>query len=396
MLSAIKNNKSLTFYQPMTVERKMDFSSAYAGGTGAIATSAIVHNTATVTNQFNSELNGYLSYFQQVRASDAVNLNLAEANQIARNRGVYRAWQYEKADISMGGNGSENWNAQEKQDILDNVDMVNQNSCRSGVRGAEGHHQKNAADHPEYQADPDNIKFYRSHEEHRIKGHQGNFQNETDAPMRDKDQMLKNTNSKRVSKNEWHGLKLAVAIGVGVGFTIGFAVEIAKAGITPESLKTAFFVGAKSGIETGALSIVGYGLGRTIGDLATSALLVGLPNLGIQVTENIAKMCSMGTVGLLTITIFSVYQFAKLKIQGVSTKDAFISVGRQALFSLSLLAVSIVAQGVFGGVAGIIVSTSIGIIFITYSVVDIVHQRKFSEYIREYMIERCKPVFGGA
>ena len=38
------------------------------------------------------------------------------------------------------------------------------------VRGAEGHHQKNVADHPEDQGDPDNIKFYKSRKEHLEKG----------------------------------------------------------------------------------------------------------------------------------------------------------------------------------------------------------------------------------
>ncbi|WP_167511243.1 hypothetical protein [Pseudobutyrivibrio xylanivorans] len=395
MLSDIKRNKSLTFYQPLTISRKTDFSSAYSGGLGAHAISTVIHGTATMTNQFNAELNGYLSYFQQVRASDAANLDLTQANQAARQRGVYRAWQYEKADISMGGNGSENWSFQEQQDIMNNVDMDNEYYSRSGVRGAEGHHQKNAADHPEHQANPDNIKFYRSHKEHQMKGHQGNFQNETDAPMRDKDQMLKDTNNKRVNKNEWHGLKMAVEIGIGVGFTIGFAVELAKSGVTPNSMKCALAAGTKSGIETGILSVAGFCIGRTIGESATNAVEGVLTNAGIQISENLSKMCTMATIGVLTISIFSAYQFVKLKILGVATKDALIQVGKQALFSLSILAVSIAAQGICGGPAGIIVSTSIGIIIVTYSIGDIVHQRTSSESIRSYMINKCKPSFGG-
>ena len=48
------------------------------------------------------------------------------------------------------------------------------------VRGAEGHHQKNVADHPEDQGDPDNIKFYKSRKEHLEKGHNGDFHNSSD------------------------------------------------------------------------------------------------------------------------------------------------------------------------------------------------------------------------
>ena len=61
--------------------------------------------------------------------------------------------------------------------------------------------------------------------------------------------------------------------------------------------------------------------------------------------------------------------------------------------SLSVLAVSIVAQGVFGGAAGIIVATAAGIITVTYSITDAVHQRNFAERIRIYTIEQYTPYF---
>ena len=138
---------------------------------------------------------------------------------------------------------------------------------------------------------------------------------------------------------------------------------------------------------------VGYGIGRTRGEVATKAVTGLLKNIGITITDNISKMCNMGVVGALTIMVFSAYQFAKLRKDGIGTRDAMLIVGKQALFSLTLLAVSIAAQGVFGGPAGIIVSVSFGIIIISYTVVDSVHQRTFSEKIRVYMIEKCCPAF---
>ena len=42
--------------------------------------------------------------------------------------------------------------------------------------------------------------------------------------------MLKKTNSKRVFRNEIKGIGIAAAIGIGVGFTIGFAVSLAHLG----------------------------------------------------------------------------------------------------------------------------------------------------------------------
>ena len=196
--------------------------------------------------------------------------------------------------------------------------------------------------------------------------------------------MLEKTNSKRVFKNEIRGLGIAVAIGAGLGMTIGFMTTLAQSGVTPDSLKLALAEGAKGGLESGLLAGIGYGIGRTIGELASKTVAGVLENLGVTITDNISKMINMGVVGTLTVVVFSAYQFIKLKWSGVATKDALIQVGKQALFSLSLLAVSIAAQGIWGGATGIIVSVSVGIIMITYSVVDSVHQRHFAEKIRVY------------
>jgi hypothetical protein len=151
--------------------------------------------------------------------------------------------------------------------------------------------------------------------------------------------------------------------------------------------------GTKSGVEGGVLSAVSYGIGRTIGDLAVKASVGLLGNLRFNITENIIQMCNFAIVGSLSITVFSAYQFIKLKHQGAATREALVHVGKQALFSLSLLAVTIAAQGIWGGPAGIIVSISIGIIFITYTVANFEHTRQFSEKLQVYMTEKCRPAF---
>ncbi|MGN0596274.1 MAG: hypothetical protein ACI4J1_02960 [Ruminiclostridium sp.] len=382
MLTSLKNNRSLTFYQQPEVKRN-SINSLYAGDVSAVPISSVSFSTMTTTKGYNTQLNNYLTKLNSLRASDAQRYDLSTPNQAARNMGVKRAWMYEKADVEMGGNGSANWNADEKAQILEH----------DSVRGAEGHHQQNVADHPEQQANPDNIKFYKDREEHLQKGHNGNWDNESNEPMTDKNKMLEKTNSKRVFKNELKGLGLAVAIGAGVGLTIGFITTLAQAGITPDTLKLAAVEGVKSGLESGVMSAVGYGIGRTIGEVASQAVSGVLENLGVTITENVSKMVNMGVVGALTIAVFSTYQFVKLKVKGVATREALIQTGKQALFSISLLAVSIAAQGIWGGAAGIIVSVSIGIIMITYSVADAVHQRHFAEKIRIYTIEKCYPSF---
>lgn len=350
--------------------------SSYAGGVSAVPISGVSFTTMSTTNGYNAQLNEYLRKLNTLRARDAQEYNLSSPNQAARNMGVKRAWMYEKADIEMGGSGSANWSAEEKAQILEH----------DSVRGAEGHHQQNVSDHSEQQANPDNIKFYKTKDEHLQDGHDGNWDNESNKPMTDKNKMLEKTNSKRVFKNELKGLGLVVAIGFGVGLTIGFITTLAQSGITPDTLKLATIEGLKSGAESGILSAVGYGIGRTIGSGV-------LENAGITITENISKMVNMGVVGALTIVVFSTYQFIKLKLKGVATREALIQTGKQALFSLSLLAVSIAAQGIWGGAAGIIVSVSIGFIMITYYVTDAVYQRHFAEKIRIYAIEKCYPSF---
>ena len=283
----------------------------------------------------------------------------------------------------MEGRGSSDLDDAQCQEIKDT----------GKVRGAEGHQQKNVADHPKDQGDHDNIKFYKTRKEHLEQGHNGNFQNATDGDKIDKDKMLKKTNGKRVFRNERRGLGMAAAIGIGIGFTIGFAVSLAQAGITPDSIKYALINGSKSGISSGIQSAVGYGLGRTVGQLASQALAGVLSNIGIEITDNVAIMCSMGSIGAITVLVFSTVQFVKLVCRSKSLKTAAIQVGKQALFSLSLLVVSITVQGIFGGPSGIIVSVGAGIIFVTYAITDAVHQRHFSEKLRTYMIEKCRPTF---
>ena len=381
MLTALKNNRSLTFYQQSPIAHQSKISTSYSGGIGATAIAGTSFQTAATTTGYNTQLQKFLTDLNQKRASDANSLDLSKPNSNARNRGVQRAWEYERADVEMGGKGSADWTDEQQAEIRET----------GKVRGAEGHHQKNVADHPEQQDDPDNIKFYKDRQTHLDEGHGGDWHNESDADTIDKNEMLKKTNTKRVWKNEIRGLGIAVAIGTGIGMTIGFVTTLAQAGVTPDSLKLAFAEGAKSGLESGLLSAVGYGIGRTVGEMTSQVVAGVLENLGLAITDNISKMINMGVVGSLTVVVFSAYQFIKLKYQGVATKDALIQVGKQALFSLSLLAVSIAAQGIWGGAAGIIVSVSIGIIMISYSVVDSVHQRHFAEKIRIYTIEKCYP-----
>ena len=289
---------------------------------------------------------------------------------------------------------------------LENIDLDNITGPemkyleQNYIERPEYHHRESVSSDPSKQSTADNIDTLNTtahDQKHTHINENGeeriNYQKPVKEAPLNRNKELVDANSKRVLRNELKGLGLAVAIGAGVGFTIGFITSLAQSGITPDSIKNATASGAKGGLESGIMSAIGYGIGRTIGEIATQAITRVIQNIGITITENVVKMVSMGVVGTLTITVFSAYQFIKLKAQGVSTKEALIQTGKQALFSLSILAVSIAAQGIWGGAAGIIVSVGIGIVMITYSVVDAVHLRYFADRIRIYTICHCYPVF---
>lgn len=383
MFESLRSNRSLSSFMQTFGDLQHRSPSFLSEVSGVTSVADTAFHTAHITSGYNTQLKGYLSDFAQKRISDAGRLDLSKANAIARNRGVSRAWEYEAADVKMGGKGSSNWSKLQQSEIIK----------RGSVRGAEGHHLKNVADHPEHQSNPDNIKFYKTKSAHLREGHNGDWHNESNAEFINKDAMLRKTNARRVVRNEMHGLVIALAIGAGLGMTIRFATELAQSGITPDSLKLAFMEGIKDGAESGILSGAIYGIGRTLGAVASNAISGVLQNLGLTITENISQMVNIGVVGAMGVVVFSAYQFLKLKRAGFATKEALIRVGKQALFSLSLLAVSIIAQGIWGGAAGIIVSVSIGIIIISYSILDSVHKKRIAESIREYSIEKCYPVF---
>ena len=97
-------------------------------------------------------------------------------------------------------------------------------------------------------------------------------------------------------------------------------------------------------------------------------------------------------IGLSSIILVSVYQYAKLRFNGVSRDDAMGVVLKQAAFSTSVLVVSMIAQSAFGGFAGIIVSTSIGVVYLGYNVVQTIHRRNFEERLRVYTIEQYRRI----
>lgn len=480
MLTTLKSNRSLTFYQQTTLPTSK-MSVANAGGISATGIGVVAFDTNTITTGFNRQLNTYLAqsntarqtlaskttaYMNNVRSTtpnptatmlrdksswsavkgqvvreelmklqisgktdlpltpdeldriraaiankDLANMTDKEIteliNRIVQDKSQ-SAQKFMDAFKLLKATGKvsdclQSAKIEELKKALEEIDLtkITREQFKKLVEKYcevnEFHHGTSVKADPTKQSDPDNVTVLKTsaHDDKHTDPATGktDYSKPTEDTPNDRQGDMKKGNFKRVLKNELKGIGLAAAIGVGVGFTIGFVVTLAQMGITPETIKLAAAEGGQAGVESGALAVVGYGIGRTIGEVASKALANTIGNMGVTITENITKMINMGVIGGLTILVFSAYQFMKLKLKGVATREALIQVGKQALFSLSLLAVSIVAQGVWGGAAGIIVSVGVGIIMISYSTMTSVHNRHFAEYIRVYTIEKCRPVF---
>ena len=116
-----------------------------------------------------------------------------------RSVGIRLAKEMEAKEIQMGGKGTGNYTKEElkqwktpKRNASGEIRSVEASEGHLGEKRTvlEGHHQKNVSDHPEHQANPDNVKFYNP-EEH-LEQHEGDFRNKTDGEMVDRNKRLNN------------------------------------------------------------------------------------------------------------------------------------------------------------------------------------------------------------
>ncbi len=373
MLADIKNRKSLAFYDslPEPDGTQMVNSSVNPSVAGNMAAQT-GRNVYIYNQEYQTALKSL--NLERARLADKVTKGLERdiSYRGARGDGVSLAWKYEKADVQMGGTGSSGWNRAERDEIM----------ARGRVGGAEGHHQKNVSGHLEEQANPDNIKFYKSKEEHLQQGHQGKWHNETDAPLIDKNEMLQNTNQKRVVKQELCGLGKATVIGLGIGFSLSFIAEVAKSDFSAEAIESALVKGSIGGIESAAIVAAGYGMG-----LLTSNLM---QNAGVNLASKAGQLLNGTAVGMLSILVVSTYQLADMQMEGNLDAEALGQIGYHAACSVSVLAVSMIAQSWFGGPAGILASTAAGAVLYLADAAKTRKEKHMQECLREFAIEQYR------
>lgn len=338
--------------------------------------------TIQTTNAYNEEFDSIFKDLNERRQllDDRVG-QLPNGDTSLRNDGVGLAWRYEQAEIQMGGKGSTDWSDTQRQEIL--------NSGK--VRGAEGHHINSVKDHPTQQANPDNIEFAKDRNEH-LQKHGGDFRNPTEGDLIDRNGRLEEVNRQRVIKNELTGIGLAAAIGLGVGFTIGVVTTLAQKGITIEGVKAAMGVGLKVGLESSMLATINHVMVKGIGEAISQSLSqIAINDYGFTLTENLLKMCNMATIGVIGSIVFSTWLFVKLKWQGHDSRFAFAKAVRSLGTSLSILFISILAQGVWGGYAGLIASLSIGLSMVIFQYLKYNTNQKLLNDISNYSIEKSRP-----
>lgn len=358
--------------------------STFTFGLQAANSFGTINTTNTFNNQFNDIYNNLnnLRYDYQQKVNNYLSSNPSVIDKY-RDNGVELAWKYEQAEIEMGGKGTRDWSYEQTAELVE----------RGRVRNFEGHHINSVGNNPSQQANPDNIKLLEEHRDGRgvrehFDAHGRNWRNQTEGELINRNERLDKVNSERVFKNELTGIGTAVAIGLGVGFTLGFVVTLAQSGITTESVRNAVLVGGKTSIEGAILGATNHVIIRGIGEVVNNSLQGIVNNLGLTITDNITKMCNMATVGALAIIVFSAYQFTKLKLLRYSNKECLLRVGKSAAFSAMVIMTSIIAQGLWGGHAGIIVSIGIGIIILSYQIAENKYNKKLNERIQAYVIKK--------
>lgn len=261
------------------------------------------------------------------------------------------------------------------------------------------HHRTSVSADPTQQNNIDNLDTLNT-TQHDVKHTDSNgsinYRKKLTEPLLDRKSELQDISRRQVLHKRLTGLGASVAIGLGTAFTIGFLVSLAQNGISPNSLKYAFVSGAKQGASGAGMAAVGYTIGSTIGAVAGKSLTsVIATHLGTNIAENtlekISEVCNMGTAGALVTIAFSIYQFARLKCAGYTTKECLLRTGKSAALSLSILTISMIA--LWAGCPGIVVSIVTGVVMTGYYVAKIRCDKRVSRSITFYSIELCKPHF---
>ena len=335
----------------------------------------------------NTYLNERLDFLHTKASEIQSGLDLTQVN--SKEKHLDNVWN-EAEDVKMGGHGSieGGWTEDEIKELPDRVDKN-----IGGVAGAEGHHQKNAASHPEHQANPNNIKFFRTRDLHKEIGHRGDWKNETDDPFIDKDQMLKDTTKNNNLKAEIVNIKMVVYMAAGVGFAIGTAVTLALEGISFKTIQKGIICGSKQAIRSTAFSLVGYGIGRIVGDRFTNVVLKQLVTHGLQLSPATSILLNQTISGVVVTTLFLSVTYIKLRLSGFSPSIAIQRLGPVAAMSFVGLVLSSIVSYFFNKPGAIIFGMLWSAGQVWYIKYQDNHRKETIRKLEYFRLEHSMPIY---
>lgn len=250
----------------------------------------------------------------------------------------------------------------------------------------EYHHRESISSDPQKQSMADNIDVLdtTAHDQKHVDSETGKINYKkpvNEEPLNRTGDMIEG-NKARVLRNELTGLGMAAAIGLGMGVTMSLVSGLARAGLDSDRIGDVVFDSLVSGTESGTIAAVTYAAGRGATHL--------IETVGVDLLSASGYVANFAAIGVLSTSIVCAYQFTKSRLKGASTGEALELMGRTAMSSMTMLAVSLAAQGIWGGPAGIIVSTGAGLAILIVDTGKTVHARRLEARIREYSIEEYR------
>jgi hypothetical protein len=184
----------------------------------AVGSFPIVENLnkiETIVDSTKSQLNNLLNDFNSRRVVNArllkQRMSVNPYDDSLRSRAVDLAWDYERAEVMFGTNGSRDWSAEQLKELIET----------GKISGAEGHHIFDVSSNLGKQVNPDNIMFAKTAEEHLNVFHRGDYDNPTTGEYINRNQRLSNAANQNIVVNELSALLNSA----GMGFLLGSVTE---------------------------------------------------------------------------------------------------------------------------------------------------------------------------
>lgn len=292
------------------------------------------------------------------------------------------AWKAEKYEFELGGNCTANWTKEQRKELIQT----------GKVKGAEGHHQFSVKYHSDKQADPNNIKFYKTREEHLVEGHGGDFHNESDAPMYDRRQRLISSKRRSVIKNELLGGTITATISFITAASLRFVIEMVKSNRNPEDIKRARNLALIEGAQAAGFALVSYGLAK----LSYYGAKRGLELLGIELSEKGMMLLGGSIAAIISSVAVGVITYIKLRKMGYNYQEAGIQAWKAATISLSISLVSALLYAAVGSPLTLGINLIVGLGFASYTLYTTLHEKQLMERLQVLTIEeiskRCLPM----